>query len=244
MATAAGRTQPPAFGLPVIAPAAVPWLATEQMAAADALAVGEFGIDLLQMMEHAGAALAEIVMRAAPSSRVTVLAGGGNNGGGGLCAARHLVNRGREVSVVLSSAPDVAGAHHLRTLAAMGITPADEPLTTGPVVDALVGYGIRGALRGRAAQLAAAVRGRATISLDLPSGLGSAGAVEPLVTVTLALPKEELRGVRPLILADIGLPQMLWARLGLDVPPLFGDGRLLAVAPELSPPRPGRSSTP
>ena len=153
------------LGLPVLAPTAVPWLTTAQMAAADALAVGEFGIDLLQMMEHAGAALAEVVMRAASSGPVTVLAGGGNNGGGGLCAARHLANRGRDVSVVLSSAPNAAGAHHLRTLAAMGITPADEPLTTGPVVDALVGYGIKGALRGRATELAAAVRDRATVSL-------------------------------------------------------------------------------
>jgi NAD(P)H-hydrate epimerase len=170
------------------------------------------------------------------------VAAGGNNGGG-LCAARHLANRGREVSVVLSSTPNAAGAHHLRTLAAMGITPADEPLTNGPVVDGLVGYGIKGALRGRAAELAAAVRGRAIISLDLPSGLGFAGAVQPLVTVTLALPKEALRGARPLILADIGLPHALWARLGLDAPPLFADDRLLAVAPELSPQKPARSST-
>ena len=51
------------------------------------------------------------------------------------------------------------------------------------------------------------------------------------MTVTLALPKEALHSVRPLVLADIGLPPVLWARLGLDVPPLFADGRLLVVAP-------------
>ena len=83
------------LGLPHLSPDAVPWLTAAQMAAADDLATGEFGIDLLQMMEHAGAALAEAVIRAAPNGPVTVLAGGGDNGGGGLCAARHLANRGR-----------------------------------------------------------------------------------------------------------------------------------------------------
>jgi len=38
-------------------------------------------------MEHAGAALAEAVMRATSRGSVTVLAGGGNNGGGGICGA-------------------------------------------------------------------------------------------------------------------------------------------------------------
>jgi NAD(P)H-hydrate epimerase len=205
------------------------------MAAADALAMGEFGIDLLQMMEHAGAALAETVMRAAPVGPVTILAGGGNNGGGGLCAARHLANRAREVTVVLSTPANAAATHHLRTLATMGIVPSDRAADAGPVVDALVGYGIRGPLRGRAAELEQAMRGRDVISLDLPSGLGDRGALKALVTVTLALPKERLRGIRPLVLADIGLPRALWARLGLDVAPVFTAGRLVEIAH--SPPR-------
>ena len=69
---------------------------------------GEFGIDLLQMMEHAGAALAEAVMRATSRGPVTVLAGGSNNGGG-LCGARHLADRCREVTIVLSSPPSASG---------------------------------------------------------------------------------------------------------------------------------------
>ena len=218
-----------ALRLPRLAADAVPWLTTAQMAAADALAVGEFGIDLLQMMEHAGARLAEAVMRGAPRGPVTVLAGGGNNGGGGLCAARHLANRGREVVVVPAARPNDAGSHHLHTLAAMGIEVSEEPAPEGPVVDALVGYGIEGPLRGRSAELAAGTRGRAIVSLDLPSGAGHEGAVDPIFTVTLALPKESLRGLRPLLLADIGLPRALWARLGLSVGPLFAEGGLLEV---------------
>jgi NAD(P)H-hydrate epimerase len=159
-----------------------------------------------------------------------VLAGGGNNGGGGLCAARHLASRGRSVSVVLAT--DEVGpapAHHLRTLCEMGITPVETPPPGAVVVDALVGYGLSGPLRGRAAELAERTRGRFVVSLDFPSGGGFAGAVEPDVTLTLALPKEGLRGLTPLLLADLGLPVALWARMDLDVPPLFGRGRILEL---------------
>jgi NAD(P)H-hydrate epimerase len=218
-----------AYGLPTVAAESLPWLTTAEMAAADDLAVGEFGIELLQMMEHAGEALAEAVMRAAPEGRVTVLAGGGNNGGGGLCAARHLANRGREVTVVVAARPGAAGEHHLRTLAAMGIEPTSGPAPRGPVLDALVGYGIKGPLRGRSVELAKSVRGRRIVSLDLPSGLGHRGAVEAAVTVTLALPKEALRATRPLLLADLGLPHALWARLGLSVGMVFAQGGLVEI---------------
>jgi len=84
------------------------------------------------MMEHAGATLAEAVMRATSRGPVTVLAGG-INGGDGLCGARHLADRGREVTIVLSSPSSAARAHHLRLLAAMGIRPAEGEPGVGPV---------------------------------------------------------------------------------------------------------------
>jgi len=215
---------------PTIPADSVPWLSIEEMAEADRLAVEEFGIDLLQMMEHAGWALASLVDSMAPAGDVVVLAGGGNNGGGGLSAARHLVNRGRTVSVVLSSdRPGGAARHHLRTLEAMGITPLDEPPDVQVVVDALVGYGLDGSLRGTAAELAGWSQDRTVISLDFPSGLGNQGAVEPTATLTLALPKEGLREVRPLYLGDLGLPSTLWAAMGLDVDAVFTLGRILEI---------------
>ncbi len=202
------------------------------MAEADRLAIEDFGISLLQMMEHAGAALADLVMRLAPAGAVTVLAGGGNNGGGGLCAARHLHDRGRAVEVVLATdRPGEAAAHHLRTLRAMGIAPAPEPGRRPVVVDALVGYGLDGPLRGRAAALVASTQGRWVASLDFPSGHGLAGAVAPDATLTLALPKVGLEDVRPLYLADLGLPPELWRRLGAEVGPVFAAGRIVEVSP-------------
>lgn len=85
--------------------ALVPTVSVAQMREVDRLAIEEFGLDLLQMMENAGRAAAELVMEVFRPSSVTVLAGKGGNGGGGLAAARHLRNRGLQVAVLLSSLP-------------------------------------------------------------------------------------------------------------------------------------------
>lgn len=216
---------------PTVPSTAMPWLTVDQMVEADRLAIDEFGIGLLQMMEHAGAALAELTIALAPEEPITVLAGAGNNGGGGLCAARHLVNRGREVTIVMGSDhPRPAAARHLATLRAMGARVAAEPPSSTVAVDALVGYGLRGSLRGRAAELAAWASGVAmVVSLDFPSGHGAAGGLTADAVLTLALPKEGLAGLRPLYVADLGLPSALWAKLGLEVGPLFSAGRILQI---------------
>lgn len=214
---------------PPVEATALPWLAVEQMAEADRLAVEEFGIELLQMMEHAGTALADLVMHLAPEGRLTVLAGGGNNGGGGLSAARHLVNRDRDVELVIATErPGTAVRHHLVTLDRMGLKPTERP--SGDVaIDALVGYGLRGPLRGPAARLAAWASAHRAVCLDLPSGHGFKGAVEPVATLTLALPKEVLANVRPLYLADIGLPEALWREMGIESGEPFRVGRIVEV---------------
>lgn len=215
---------------PAVVAESVPWLTVDQMVEADRLAVEESGIELLQMMEHAGSSLAELTHALAPAGPVTVLAGGGNNGGGGLCAARHLINRGREVTVVVAGDRiGPAPSHHLRTLGEMGTTPRPAAADDAVVVDALVGYGLAGPLRGRAAELAAWSGSRSVVSLDFRSGDGFPGAVSPDATLTLALPKEGLRDGAPLFLADLGLPAALWRQMGLEVPPLFGGGRILEV---------------
>ena len=219
----------------------VPAVTAAEMRAHDRVAVGTFGIEVLQMMEHAGRALAEAV-REHGDGPVTVLAGNGGNGGGGLCCARHLANRGVDVRVVLDRAPEALSgpsAHHHATLAAM-----DCPVAVGPasvdtplVVDALVGYGLAGPLSGTAAELARAANEAATtvVSLDVPSGLDATTgerpgeAVEHAAVVTLALPKTGLRAVdADLVLADIGLPAGVYREL--DIPPFAFDGYRVALA--------------
>jgi NAD(P)H-hydrate epimerase len=142
------------------------------------------------------------------------------------------VNRGREVRVVLAREPlGPAAAHHLATLDEMGVDMGADPGDAPVIVDALVGYGLSGPLRGRAAELVKAVSGRFVVSLDFPSGYGEVGGLIPAVTLTLALPKQALRGVRPLYLADLGLPPALWTRMDLAVPALFGRTRILEITP-------------
>ena len=227
----------------------VPAVTAEQMREVDRIAVEEFGLGILQMMENAGRNLAQNVMDmlGGIGGEVTVLAGAGGNGGGGLCSARHLHNRGFKVNLVLdreSSALRGAAAHQLRILEAAGLRPVrasgvEEAIRgAGVVVDALIGYSLRGAPRGRAAQLielcnTLRVRRECAsqvLSLDVPSGLNATtgealgAVVRPNRTLTLALPKTGLHSIPgDLYLADIGIPPDVYRPLGLSVEPSFGD---------------------
>jgi NAD(P)H-hydrate epimerase len=227
----------------------VPAVTADQMRAVDRMAVEEFGLGILQMMENAGRNLALHVMdmldlaQASPGGgrrgEVTVLAGSGGNSGGGLCCARHLNNRGFKVWVVLDRDPRMlrgAAAHQLNILQAAGVQPAD-PTQAGElmgrsqiVVDALIGYGLRGAPRGRTAELIKLCNQHAArvLSLDVPSGLDATTGeapgpvVRPERTLTLALPKTGLQRVPgDLYLADIGIPPEVFQRLGVPFQPPF-----------------------
>src|SRR5918997_1660411 len=82
-----------------------PWLRgvldAASMRAIDAWAIEERGVPSLELMEAAGAALAEAVRERAVSGRVRVVCGKGNNGGDGLVAARRLRETGFEAEPLL-----------------------------------------------------------------------------------------------------------------------------------------------
>jgi len=221
----------------------VPAVTAEQMREVDRIAVEEFGLTILQMMENAGRNLAENVMDMLGGARgeVTVLAGSGGNGGGGLCCARHLHNRGFQVWVVLSKeAKTLTGAarNQLHILRAAGVQPvapsqAEDTIRHAQiVVDTLIGYSLRGTPRGRVAELIELCNQHATrvLSLDVPSGLDATTGkapgpvVRPERTLTLALPKTGLQRVPgELYLADIGIPPQVYRRLGLSFESPFGE---------------------
>ena len=223
---------------------AVPALTTEQMRAVDRAMVEDLHIELVQMMENAGRNLAELAIARFSPGSVTVLAGPGGNGGGGLVAARHLVNRGSEVQVVLA-APDrltPVPAHQADILARMGVPPATRPGTADLVIDALIGYSLRGDPTGTAAELITWANDQAAplLALDSPSGLdlttGAAGtpAVRATATLTLALPKAGLLdspNAGELYLADISVPSLVYQRMGIAVPALFRQSSLLRMDP-------------
>lgn len=218
----------------------VPAVTADEMREVDRVAVEETGPPLPSMMENAGRSLAATVVEHRESrASVVVLAGSGGNGGGGLVAARHLSNHGVPVEVVLDRPPgefEGVTEQQLTTLRAAGIS-ADARTSavpgSGVVVDALVGYSLRGAPRGRVATLVGALDGRRgpVVSLDVPTGVDATTgerpgpAVEPDHTLTLALPKTGLRGLDgSLSVADVGIPGVVYDRAGVDYASPFGEG--------------------
>ncbi len=236
---------------------AIPPISVEQMREVDRLMTEEVGISLLQMMENAGRCLATQARRMLRGDvrgrRIVVLAGRGGNGGGGLAAARRLSIWGAEAAVVLAQARDEMHGVPLQQLAILeriGVPLraardrvahwfADADL----VVDALIGYSLRGAPAEPTASLirAANASARPLLALDLPSGLhGDTGQpLEPCIrasaTLTLALPKRGLlesvarSWVGELHLADISVPEQVYRRLGLTVGPIFARSDIIQI---------------
>ncbi len=232
----------------------VAWITESEMIEVDRVMIEDLGIELIQMMENAGRSLARLVLDRYYPGRVAVVAGSGGNGGGGLVAARHLANAGVAVTVTtvrpghqLSPVP----AHQFAIVEEMGLPVRDDLAECDVIVDAVIGYSLRGAPSGRSADLIDRIgdrrragpggNGAYVVSLDTPSGVevdtgATPGvAVEADLTMTLCLPKVGLRSaanVGDLYLADISVPPSVTAPLGLDAgvaPPCFGPGPILAV---------------
>jgi NAD(P)H-hydrate epimerase len=205
----------------------------------DRKAIEELGIPSVVLMELAGLAAArEAEALATAGGPIVVVAGRGNNGGDGYVAARHLVNRGKEASVlVLAPQEQIAGdaRTNLEILLRMGVfvqflTPPirwdvyqGNLARASVVIDALLGTGLQGEVREpvrHAIELLNHV-GKPVVAVDAPSGLDCdtgeplGVAVRATVTVTFARPKVGLqapaaaRYVGRLVVADIGIPPEL-----------------------------------
>lgn len=195
----------------------IPALTTAQMIEVDRAMIEDYHIELIQMMENAGRAFADLARRwlegAVKGHRVAVLCGSGNNGGGGMTAARRLHNWGVDIVVALTkSADELRGlpAHQLDILQRMKIPIIDhasfrfenahyspdalrerKPSTPDLILDAMIGYSLNGAPRGVAADLVrwANRQDAPILSLDTPSGLDvtSGTAHDPTIRATATL---------------------------------------------------------
>jgi NAD(P)H-hydrate epimerase len=180
-------------------------LTAAEMREVDRLTAERYSIPSLQLMEAAGAHVADachawISSAATEPRHIAVLCGKGNNGGDGLVAARHLQSLGAKVKVYLfSEARDLRGdaATNLQRWTATGnnvISITDEAAwqTAWPeiskaniVIDAIFGTGFRGAVTGviakaittinRHSKNATAARPALILAVDTPSGLPSDG---------------------------------------------------------------------
>jgi NAD(P)H-hydrate epimerase len=173
----------------------------EPVYTAEEMRAAEAGHDVDAMMQRAGAAVAEELMRRWPEARrLALYAGGGANGGDGRIACDMLVAQGREI---VESRPDV-------------------------VVDALLGTGLKGPPREETSRQIEEINraGVPVLAVDVPSGVNAStgevagSAVQADVTVTMHGPKVGLV-VAPgrfragdVSVADIGLgPQETEHRL-------------------------------
>ena len=141
----------------------------EPLYTADEMRAAEQGHDVEALMERAGRAVADAILRRYPDARrIAAVCGEGANGGDGRIALRALAESGRETSEQLEREPNV-------------------------VIDALFGTGFHGEPRQDAAGLIERINGAGVpvVSVDVPSGVNAStgevpgAAVRADVTVTM-----------------------------------------------------------
>ena len=214
-----------------------PILDVAEMRAAEARAIAS-GTAARTLMERAGAAAAEAILRFDAPRAATILCGPGGNGGDGYVVARHLRAAGVAVTVAADGAPRsepaAAAAHDWDG----PIVPLAEALAGGALVDAVFGIGMSrpldAALAHTLGYLAEVAQLR--VALDVPSGVGTddgAGLGCPFVAdLTIAFgaykPAHFLHPAAArcgrIVVADIGLSDIESALVLNTAPRLPGFG--------------------
>ncbi len=226
----------------------------EQQRGLDRWAIDELGMPGLELMERAGAGLAEVVQRRAPIGEIVVVCGKGNNGGDGLVCARLLRRLGRASRVLLiGSTDELHGDARANYERLEGEPPeAFDPIAlagAAAIVDAILGTGFSGEAHDPAAAAIDAINAsgaRVVVACDVPSGVdASTGevhgpAVRADATVTFHAAKPGLwiapgKGYAGDVeVIDIGIPQ------GGPADPQIG---LISARVTHRVPRRGREST-
>ena len=147
-----------------------------EMYAADRFAA-EHGVPSLTLMENAGRAVADEIVKRWPPRKTIVLCGPGNNGGDGFVVARLLKARGWGVRLALLGSREAlkGDAAHMAARWTGDVQALSPRELAGAelVVDALFGAGLQRPLEGAARDIVLALN-RAdapVVAVDIPSGL-------------------------------------------------------------------------
>jgi hydroxyethylthiazole kinase-like uncharacterized protein yjeF len=203
-------------------------ITSEEMAALDENCKF-YGLIPSQLMENAGANVANEIKKrfSGKGTSVTIVAGKGNNGGDAFAAARHL--HGFDVKIVLlGRSKDLRTeetSRNMRILKENGfdiaeITDSSELKTlylSDVIIDAIFGTGIRGKIREPESTAIDLINdaNAFVVALDVPSGLDpdtgeTEKAVRADLTVTFHSAKRGLLNAKEyfgeLVVADIGIP--------------------------------------
>ncbi len=216
-------------------------LTAAEMREADRRCIEDLGIPGVVLMNNAGAA----VFREISGGPVGIVCGKGNNGGDGYVVARMALLAGFDARVVLvADREDIRGDADVFLRAYENLGGAVESVQDeagaaravaaladcAVLVDALLGTGVKGEVRGPIRAAIEAWPEVRTVAVDLPSGLhADTGAVcgccvKAEVTVTFQFAKRGFASPNAtpylgrLVVADIGIPEVCaddaaWERL-------------------------------
>jgi hydroxyethylthiazole kinase-like uncharacterized protein yjeF len=168
-------------------------MSRDEVRRVDAWAIEEIGVPGVVLMENAGRSCAELAkekLAGVDRPKVCIFCGTGNNGGDGYVIARHLLNAGMGVRIVLCGAREkVRGDAQVNLEILERLGHAAEPLDPGAenlstyvrvyagdadlVVDALFGTGLHGELNREFQSLIETINdlSRPILAVDIPSGL-------------------------------------------------------------------------
>ncbi len=173
----------------------IPVFTSEEIRSCDVQAIRSYGVPGILLMENAARGATEFfleLLTPPTDSLVTIVCGRGNNGGDGFAIARHLLNRGFAVRVILLRHDDVitgdarVNLDILRavereterlTISLLNTTDELSLLVSGSsfLVDAILGTGLSASLSDEYARAVEAmnVSGIPIAAVDVPTGIDS-----------------------------------------------------------------------
>lgn len=241
-------------GVILMHPIKFPIYQTQQIREFERLATERFGISPQMMMQRAGKAAFDFLLRRWPQAqRITIFCGGGNNGGDGYVLAQLAVERKLEVTIFQVGKVDntkeiaCAALNECRK-ANITIKPYDDKIEVGHpdvIIDAICGIGLHDDLRAEVITVIEKIE-RAHVpilSLDIPTGIDAdtgrrlGSAVRATATITFIALKLGLmtgNGIAyagELVLNDLQFPTDLFSY----VEPVAERIQLSMYAPYLKP---------
>lgn len=183
-------------------------VSVKEMQELDRIAIEDRGVSSIALMENAGRAISEIALlefKNIKNKKAAIFCGSGNNGGDGFVAARHLFNKGINVSVYLiGPRANLKNDPKLNAEALDNIgveiceISAPVSLDHGLIIDAIFGIGLKGEVKEPVGNIISDLNKRSVtiISVDVPSGLDAdtgeilGVSVKAGITVTMQFPKQ------------------------------------------------------
>src|SRR6202049_1859004 len=206
-----------------------------EMREIDRVTSERFGVPSLTLMENAGAAVADFVLKKYPSAKtIGVICGKGNNGGDGFVAARKLVSAGKNIEVLLLADPSELRGDAAEMFSRLPIPPvivrSSEDLKTKEaravfesdiLVDAILGTGFHPPVSELYAEAIVAMNASAAasvVAVDIPSGTdadttgkqtGAVARASAIVTFTAPRPAHIFGDLTsgPIVVSPIGSPE-------------------------------------